>query len=137
MKVAITVWNQRISPVLESARTLLIAEIEKKEVVCLTQVSCDLERTHEVLRLLRAEGVETLICGAVSEEPAKLLVDAGIQLLAFIAGDAQQVLQVFVEGKPLGEQFHMPGCGKNICCRGKIRLGHHLGGVHGAGRRQR
>jgi len=137
MRVAITVWNHRISPVLDAARTLMIAEVAKGQTIELTQIACDAPHPHQLLRLLRAEGIEVLICGAVSEESAGLLVEGGISLVAFVAGDALQILKAFIDGEQLGEKFGMPGCGKNICCRGKIRRGHHLGGIHGAGRRQR
>jgi predicted Fe-Mo cluster-binding NifX family protein len=125
--VAITVWEHRISPVFDSARTLLIAEIKDKALVSISYRTFELERPLELVRMLRAENVRVIICGAVSEGPSDLLLAAGFELITFIAGDVRRVLETFVKGDPLGEDFKMPGCGKNICCRGKIRLGRELG----------
>ncbi|MEZ4551736.1 MAG: hypothetical protein R2860_13105 [Desulfobacterales bacterium] len=39
MKVALTAWEDRISPVFDAARTLLIAEVENGEIVKRQHVS--------------------------------------------------------------------------------------------------
>ena len=139
MNVAITVWEHRISPVFDSARTLLIAKIKDNVLVNTSYLTFDFDRPLELLRMLRAEKVATIICGAISKGHTNMLVAAGFELISFIAGDVHQVLETFIKGDPLGEDFKMPGCGKNICCRGKIRRGHEIGVLndikrHGRGR---
>lgn len=126
-KIAVTVWEHRISPVFDSARTLLIAEIKDKTLVSSEHLSFDFDRPLELLRMLRAERVSLIICGAISKEPANMLLAAGFELISFIAGDVRTILATLVKGDPLGEDFKMPGCGKNICCRGKIRHGRDIG----------
>ncbi len=86
----------------------------------------DFDRPLELVRMLRAEKVKVIICGAISEGPANMLLAAGFKLISFITGDVRRVLGTIVNGDPLGEDFKMPGCGKNICCQGKICLGREI-----------
>ena len=125
-KIAVTVWGQRVSPVFDSARTLLIAEIDGNVLVGSSHLAFDPERPLELLQMLRAQQVTLIICGAVSEGPAAMIEAAGVELIPFIAGDVRQVLDKFLQGQPFSADFSMPGCGKNICCRGKIRRGREL-----------
>ena len=134
-KIAVTVWEHRVSPVFDSARTLLIAEIQGDAVVSTSFLTFDPDRPLELLQMLQAQKVMLLICGAVSEGPASMLEAAGLELIPFIAGDVQQVLASYLQGEPLGAEFRMPGCGKNICCRGKIRRGREIGVFANSGRR--
>lgn len=85
--------------------------------------------------MLRAEKVKTIICGAICEGPANMLLAEGFELISFIAGDVHQVLESFIKAASLGEDFKMPGCGKNICCRGRIRRGHEISTLNENGRR--
>lgn len=126
MKVAVTVWGDRVSPVFDSARNLLIAEIENAQVARTSYQRFDPEMVSQLARMLRAQGVDAIICGAVSEAPATLLEGAGFELIPFIAGDVDQVLKNFIKKKPVWKELIMPGCGRNICCRGKIRKGREI-----------
>ncbi len=125
-KIAITVWEHRISPVFDSGHTLLVAEIKNNTLVSTSYLTYDFDRPLELLQMLHAEKVRIIICGAISEEPANMLLAEGFEMISFIAGDARQVLESFIKGASLAEDFKMPGCGKNICCRGKIRRGREI-----------
>lgn len=126
--IAVTVWGQRVSPVFDSARTLLIVEIDGGTMGNVSSLAFDSDRPLELLQMLRAQQVTVVICGAVSEEPAAMLEAAGVEVIPFIAGDVGQVLERYCQGQPLGPEFRMPGCGRGICCRGKIRRGREIGG---------
>ncbi len=117
MKVAITVWGNRISPVFDSAQTLLLAEIRDKKIV---------DRKFEFIPLLVPVSIarkivelrpDSLICGAISQQPATIIEDAGITLVAFISGRADTILQAYARNLEIN-RFCMPGCGK-ICTRKK------------------
>ena len=129
-KIAVTLWGHRVSPVFDSARTLLIAEIDGNTLVSTSQLTFDPERPLELVQMLRTQQVMLIICGAVSEGPAAMIEAAGVELIPFIAGDARAVLDHYLQGRPFGAEFRMPGCGKNICCRGKIRRGREIGLAH-------
>ncbi len=126
-KIAVTLWGNRVSPVFDSARTLLIAEIDGNALVSTSQLTFDPERLLELVQMLQTQQVRLIICGAVSEGPAAMIEAAGVELIPFIAGDARVVLDHYLQGRPFDAEFRMPGCSKNICCRGKIRRGRELG----------
>lgn len=112
----------------DSARTLLIAEIDGNTVTGTAHLTFDPERPLELVQMLLRQRVALVICGAVSEQPAAMLEAAGIRLMPFVAGDVRQILERYVQGHSLDSEFRMPGCGKNFCCRGKIRRGREIGG---------
>jgi predicted Fe-Mo cluster-binding NifX family protein len=121
-KIAVTVWEHRVSPVFDAAQTLLIAEIDGHRLGTVVHRSFDPQRPLELLRLLRALEVEVIICGAVSEEPATMLEAAGIRLIPFVTGRVDRVLAHYLHGRPFEGEFCMPGCGH--CCRQGKRHGH-------------
>lgn len=116
MNVAITIWDKRISPVCDAAETLLIADIRDKEVVERTILPVQVGQFERFVRLLDDCNVGVLICGALCAGPAHLLESRRITVISFLTGDAEQILQFFVQGKKL-DQFAMPGCQWRRCCR--------------------
>lgn len=110
MKVAVTVWEGRISPVFDASRRLLIAEIEDDRVTDRSYVFFDPGRPGNLAKTLAMLDVPVLICGAVSQAPATSIVDGGITLIPFIAGEVDRVLQLYAKGSPLAPAFAMPGC---------------------------
>lgn len=116
MNVAITVWGDRISPVFDSARTLLVAEIREDQVAGRKIQMFQSTVFNRCLRLLEELDVRVLICGALCEGPVRLLEFHGIEVIPFVTGEAEKVLECYVQGKDLKE-FAMPGCGHARCCR--------------------
>lgn len=124
MNVALTVWGNRISPVFDSAQTLLIAEIRGDQVVDRKIQFFQATLFTRCLRLLEQLDVQVLICGALCEGPARLIEACNIEVIPFVTGETEEILQCYVDGKDLTE-FAMPGCGNSRCCR--RRTGDHLG----------
>ncbi len=116
MTVAITVWGNRISPVFDSAQTLLVAEIRDKRVVERKLQRFQATMFSRCLTLLQELDVRVLICGALCEGPVRLLEFHGIEVIPFVTGEAEEILECYVQGKDL-QEFAMPGCGHARCCR--------------------
>ncbi len=112
MKVALTVWENRISPVFDSANMLLIAEIENKKVLKRGYERLNPEQPAYFINTMSQLGVSTLICGAISQIPANIIEGAGIKLIPFISGNVETILTHFSKGMPITPKFLMPGCGK-------------------------
>lgn len=110
MKVAVTVWKERISPVFDASRRLLIANIENARVTERFYVIFDPGMPSNLAQTLTELDVPVLICGAVSQGPANLIVAGGITLIPFIAGEVDRVLEVYARGNSLSPAFVMPGC---------------------------
>ena len=120
MKVAVTVWEDRISPVFDASRRLLIAEIENARVTDQSYVLFDPGRPGSLVKTLAMLDVPVLICGAVSQAPATIIVTGGITLIPFIAGEVDRVLEVYAKGNSLEPTFVMPGCHGCIPETGKL-----------------
>lgn len=110
MKLAFALWENRIAPVFDTAREVRIVEVVSGTIA--RKISADLPKDpgiHKVLRLVEL-GVNTLVCGAVSRQMRGMIIAYGIQLIPFVAGDFQKILQAWVEDSVLQEKFAMPGC---------------------------
>lgn len=110
MKVAVTVWDNRISPVFDASSRLLIAEIENNRVTKQSVVIFDPKLPSNLTLTLARLDVPVLICGAVSQVPATIIAANGITLIPFIAGEVDRVLEVYAKGNSLVPIFTMPGC---------------------------
>ena len=111
MRVAIPIADDRISPVFDVAQRLLLVIVEDGRETARTTET--LEETGLPLRAKRVAelGANVLICGAVSQPLETMLISAGVEVVPQVCGNAEQVLQAFVSGEPVGEVFAMPGCG--------------------------
>lgn len=114
MKIAMTVWGNRVSPVFDSAQTILLAEIENETVVWEQREFIAGQIPTRLARMLVDRGIDTLICGAISEQPATIIESAGIKLVSFVSGNAEKLLAACARGVST-DDFKMPGCGQS--CR--------------------
>ena len=110
MKVAFTIWKERISPLYDASQVLLIVEIKNKEISHRQYEHFQAEMLLKRASRLCELGVEILICGAISEMPSAMIDAYGIQLIPFIAGRAEEVLNAFINGTLHKPVFQMPGC---------------------------
>lgn len=111
MKVAVTVWENRISPVFDSSGKLLIAEIRDTKIISRRYASFNPDITFRLAEVLNDLEIEILICGAISEIPADIIEAGGIELIPFIGGNAELVLLTYARGSSIVPEFLMPGCG--------------------------
>lgn len=131
-KIAMTVWGGRISPVFDSARTLLIVELVDDEIGSLSFQEFDPDRPMQLVQMLRDQDIMIVICGAVSEGPAHILETAGLELIPFIAGSVKEVVKTFLLRKPVWTELTMPGYDRRILSRNESGIR-----TDGAGREKR
>jgi len=110
MKLAIPVWNGRVSPVFDSARRLLVVEVEEDRVVRRQEHALAAEIPQARVSALANLNVEVLVCGAVSRPLANLITASGIRLVSFVAGDVEEVVKASLSGALPAPTFMMPGC---------------------------
>ena len=114
MKIAMTVWGNRVSPVFDSAQTIVLAEIKDRAVTWEQREFIAGQIPTRLARMLVDKGIDTLICGAISEQPARIIEAAGITLISFVSGNAAKLLEACAAGT-LSDEFKMPGC-RPACC---------------------
>ncbi len=116
MKIAIPIWEDRISPVLDAASRLLIVEIvNQKEASRFETYFEGEELPHKCVRI-RGLGIRTLICGAVSTSFSKMLEASGINIISGISGHPEAVLDAYLRGNLYHSKFLMPGFHRNKAC---------------------
>jgi predicted Fe-Mo cluster-binding NifX family protein len=110
MKVAIPQWQGRVSPVLDVAAHLVVAEVTDGRETARREISLvaadPLERAREVSR----EGPDVLICGALSWPLEMALSAAGVRVVSHVCGAVEAVLAAFLDGSLGRTAFEMPGC---------------------------
>jgi len=117
MKVALTVWGNRISPVFDSAQTLLVAEIENDKVIKKSFEPFDSD-SSDFSENLKKMDVSVLICGAISERPASIIASSEIKLIPFVTGTPAQILDLYLSNKPVSTSYFMPGYRRHGCKNG-------------------
>jgi predicted Fe-Mo cluster-binding NifX family protein len=111
VKVALTIWGTRVSPVFDSARTMLLVEIENGVVVGKRYEALGSELPFARAQLLSGRQVDLLICGAISSDFSRAIESYGIRMIPFITGETSDVLDAFLRGALVAGSFRMPGCG--------------------------
>jgi predicted Fe-Mo cluster-binding NifX family protein len=114
VKIALTVWKERVSPLFDAARLLLIAEIKGRTILSRQFQPLQPESIHSRAARLAELGVGTLICGAISRPQAILLKAHGIHVLADVTGRAEAALAAFLDDRL---SVYMPS--DNPCQSGK------------------
>lgn len=140
MRIAIANWDDRVSPVLDTAASLTVIEQgvagESGRRILRLEGTGVSSRAREIGAL----GLDALICGAISRPLHEVLSAGGFEIVAFVAGGVDQVLAAFLRGDLPNRALTLPGC---RCHRhgwecpgqplGRGR-GHGHGGASGAAR---
>ena len=131
MKVAIPIWNGRVSPVMDTARQLVLADIEDGQMQWRKLINVPPLHISNLARFVAERGVEVVICGAICRQLEAMLAAAGIQTIPWIRGEIDDVISVFARRELPRERFLMPGCGYGRRRRGRRRArGGRPGGEH-------
>lgn len=124
MKIAISVWKGRISPLFDSATNVFVYEIGNTDEFSKRQIIFDEQSAETKADILLQNGIDLLICGAVSSDVERILSQKGIAVYAYLSGEADEIIEVIKANEPLYEKFAMPGCPhKRQCGRMRHRCG--------------
>lgn len=131
MKIAITIWNNRVSPVFDVTGKVLLCVSDDERISSEQQLLLPDASAAEKVTCLVEAGTEVLICGAISRDALSTATNVGIRVYPFIAGDVREILQACLAGRLVGRDFAMPGCACRIACPGRRK--HGRGRVRGTG----
>lgn len=120
MKIAVTIWNERISPVLDVAREVLVLDVENRSIVGRQKEKLPGTEPWAQVERIVALGPHVLICGAISQPMVALLTSAGIRIVPFTAGDVEEVVAAWLAHTLPSPALCMPGCCGRMrrLCRG-------------------
>jgi predicted Fe-Mo cluster-binding NifX family protein len=127
MKIAIPIWNDCVSNVFDFADCILLVEIDGDKEISRSQISFESKTFSKRIRQLKSLNIDLLVCGAISRALAELVIASGIEVLAYITGGIDDVLDAYQSGQLARSQFAMPGCwpgarkGLGRCGQGRQR----------------
>jgi predicted Fe-Mo cluster-binding NifX family protein len=75
------------------------------------------------LKVLRDEGVSTLICGAISVDLLRYARQLGLTIVSGVAGEVHEVVQSYWQNTLDDPKFWLPGCRRLQRYRSGLRVG--------------
>lgn len=109
MRIAITIWEDKISPVLDTASRLLIIDKDAKNESSRFKADLIEQDMSKRCSFIRDLDIDVLICGAVSRQLSGMLQASGINIISGISGPAEDVIEAYLNGILLRSGFFMPG----------------------------
>lgn len=109
MRIAIAHWQGRVSPVFDVSNRLFLIEIEngrEQGRKSINLSACNpFERAKEVSNL----APDVLLCGAVSHDLETALVGLGVEVVGFLCGGLEEVIEAFIHGQLFEVRYQTPG----------------------------
>ena len=98
MKIAIPMFNTRVSPRFDFASKILVATIEGRQVI--DRETYSLINLNPIRRssLLSDLGVNTIICGGINSFYQRLINANAIEVISMVQGEIEEVLELFING---------------------------------------
>ena len=127
-KVAVPVHNGRISPVFDVARKFVVAELGEDGIGSREQVRIEAFYPSRRAAALKDLGIDAILCGAISRHMGVMLSSADLEVIPFLSGTVDEVLNAYASGTLDSGRFSMPGC---------RRRRRRFGGGRGMGRCRR
>jgi predicted Fe-Mo cluster-binding NifX family protein len=112
MKVAIPLWQGRVSPVFDEASSILVVDVVEGREKCRQKEGLLVHNSYERAQLLRRLSVEVLICGMISQAQQAALGSVGIRIIPHICGRLEEVIAAYLDGRIESGALLMPGCGR-------------------------
>jgi predicted Fe-Mo cluster-binding NifX family protein len=132
MKIAIPIWHGRISPVMDTARQLMIADTGEKAETSRRILDIPALHIFQLAHFISDLGVEVLICGAISRQLELALEQCGLRIRPWVRGEVDDIVAAFNNGNLQDEYFFLPGIGRRRHRRKECRHGHPGGRRRGS-----
>ncbi len=108
MKIAIPVWNNCVSSAFDFANILLLVDIQNGSENKRQEISLKTDSIFQKANQLKSLGVEVLICGAISRALASQVVSSGIEVLPYVLGPVDEILNAYMTGQLGQSKYAMP-----------------------------
>ncbi len=100
MKIAIPIWDGKVSPVFDTATRVMILDCEGAVEKSRDQALLGEGEFYAKCRHLKSLGVNVLICGAISARYHAILSDVtGIRVIPWVSGLCDEVARRYLDGK--------------------------------------
>ena len=99
MKIAIPIYENRISPRFDFSPEMWVVEVERGEVVGQEKLSTANLNVPQRLEQVTSNGVDKLICGGIDPFSRNQLGSRGIDVVQDVIGDAGIVMDLLMRGR--------------------------------------
>ncbi len=110
MKLAIPVWNDCVSTVLDFSACLLVVTFESGTISDRVMKDFTGNTTVEKLARLKELEIQILLCGAVSRPMEQMIAASGIKIIPFLRGRVDDAIEAYFSGRLFEPCFILPGC---------------------------
>jgi predicted Fe-Mo cluster-binding NifX family protein len=110
MRVAVAVWEGRISPLFDVSRQVMLLDVENGKIINRAEARFDRNDPVAKADRLAEWKVGILICGAISGPMARLVERFGIRPIPFVSGDVEEVVRAYLSSGLPNPALTMPGC---------------------------
>ena len=109
MRVAIPRMGEAVAPCFEYCATMAIFTISDRAVSDQIDFPLRSREPFDRVRLLRDQDVDTIICGGVQDHYEDALRASGIEVISWVSGSVDDLLQLFVRGQLVpGDRQRIP-----------------------------
>ncbi|CAB1081687.1 hypothetical protein JY97_09410 [Alkalispirochaeta odontotermitis] len=108
-RVAIPVFESRVSPVLDSCHRLVVVDIEKGHEIHRQELTLEKMSINERIEVMARWGIRKIICAGVSEVMCRFLAGKNIALVSGIAGELDKIINAYICDRLSDACFVMPG----------------------------
>ena len=136
-KAAFVCWEDRIAPVFDSAREILIVEMLPDRQTRETREALIRDQPYQTVLRIAELQPDLLVCGAISGYIRDLLTAYDVQIMPFVSGDLRQIIDAWKTNRLKDRIFSMPGCGFQRRGHGRGRTGGQRHGSRNGARQRR
>jgi predicted Fe-Mo cluster-binding NifX family protein len=108
MRIAIPVWNGRVSPVFDVAKTIRVADLDRQSGTFVADGTHVLNQARPASSLSEL-GINVLVCSAISSPLEAKLHALGIEVISDICGSPEEIIAALAAGEGDLVQFRSPG----------------------------
>ena len=108
-RVAIPVFESRVSPVLDSCHRMVVVDIEKGREMSRQELNLEKMSIHERIEVMARWGIRKIICAGVSDIMCRFLAGKNIALVSGIAGELEKIINAYICNRLDDACFIMPG----------------------------
>jgi predicted Fe-Mo cluster-binding NifX family protein len=123
MKIAIPIWEDKVSPVFDTAGKLLVVEVkDHKEIARIVYHIGEEDLSWKCHRIKGLEP-DVVICGAISHLFLNMLKGVELPIIQYISGKIEEIIEAYLKDDIYNERYLLPGCKRQgYGCGGRKRI---------------
>jgi predicted Fe-Mo cluster-binding NifX family protein len=110
MKIALSIFKDKISTVFDAADQFMVLEKDGASGQKRTMLRIGSTDPTNRATQLREQGINVLICGAISWPLQRTIASMGITVYPFVRGTVEEIIAAYDDGTLNSGNYAMPGC---------------------------